>query len=46
MDVNNFHLEALKNISRRHFLRESAAGLGAAALGSLMSGCTAKTTPG
>src|SRR5687768_5312224 len=43
MDLNNFHLEGLKNISRRHFLRESAAGLGAVALGSLMSGCTAKS---
>src|SRR6188768_3214289 len=43
MDLNNFGLEALKNISRRHFLRESAAGLGAVALGSLMAGCTTKT---
>src|SRR5262245_61653970 len=43
MDLNNFRLEALKNISRRHFLRESAAGLGAVALGSLMSGCTSNS---
>jgi hypothetical protein len=33
------NLEAMQNISRRHFLRESAAGLGAVALGSLMSAC-------
>jgi hypothetical protein len=33
------NLEALQDISRRHFLRESAAGLGAAALGSIMSAC-------
>lgn len=33
------NLEALQNISRRHFLRESAAGLGAVALGSIMSAC-------
>lgn len=36
--------EALKNISRRHFLRESAAGLGAVALGGLF-GCDPKTSP-
>jgi hypothetical protein len=33
----NHNLEALQNLSRRHFLRESAAGLGAIALGSLFS---------
>lgn len=33
------NLDALQNISRRHFLRESAVGLGAVALGSLMSAC-------
>src|SRR5688572_5223318 len=43
MDLNNFRLEALKSISRRHFLRESAAGLGVAALGSLLPGCTSKS---
>src|SRR5688572_25930862 len=32
-------LESLKNISRRHFLLESAAGLGAVALGAMFSGC-------
>src|SRR5688572_33242500 len=44
MDLNNYRLEALKNISRRHFLRESAAGLGIAALGSLLPGCTSKSS--
>ncbi|HZB14058.1 MAG TPA: DUF1501 domain-containing protein [Chryseolinea sp.] len=43
MDLNDFRLEALKNISRRHFLRESAAGLGAAALGTFLAGCTSKS---
>ena len=43
MNLNDFRLEALKNISRRHFLRESAAGLGAAALGTLLAGCTSKS---
>jgi hypothetical protein len=36
--------EHLKNISRRHFLLESAAGLGAAALGTFMFGCNSKST--
>jgi hypothetical protein len=44
MDLNDFRLEALKNISRRHFLRESAAGLGAAALGTFLAGCTSKSS--
>ena len=44
MEPFNFQLEALKNISRRHFLRESAAGLGAAALGSLLSACGSSST--
>ena len=33
------NFEALQNISRRHFLKESAAGLGAVVLGSLMAAC-------
>ena len=37
-----FDLEQLKNISRRHFLWESAAGLGAAALGTFLAGCDAR----
>src|SRR5688572_26656710 len=36
--------ESLKNISRRHFLLESAVGLGGVALGSLMFGCSSKPT--
>lgn len=32
--------EALKNISRRHFLWESAAGIGSVALASLFGGCS------
>ena len=32
-------LEHLQHISRRHFLMESAAGLGAVALGGFMGGC-------
>lgn len=35
--------DALQNISRRHFLKESAAGLGAVALGSLMAACNTGT---
>jgi len=34
----------LKNISRRHFLLESAGGLGAAALGTFMFACNSKPT--
>lgn len=34
--------EELKNISRRHFLWESAAGLGATALGALLGSCSTK----
>lgn len=34
--------EELKNISRRHFLWESAAGLGGAALGALLGSCSTK----
>ncbi|SHG46215.1 Protein of unknown function [Chryseolinea serpens] len=37
-----FDIEQLKNISRRHFLWESAAGLGAAALGTFLAGCDAR----
>lgn len=36
--------EHLKNISRRHFLLESAAGLGAATLGTFMFGCNSRST--
>lgn len=37
----NQNIEHLQNISRRHFLLESAAGLGVAALGSMLgAGCT------
>jgi hypothetical protein len=39
MRFDDNRLGALKNISRRHFLRESAAGLGAVALGSFLSSC-------
>jgi hypothetical protein len=44
MANENLNSEQLKNISRRHFLLESATGLGAAALGSLMFGCNSKPT--
>jgi hypothetical protein len=37
------NLDNLKNISRRHFLMESAAGIGAVAFGSLFSGCQSPT---
>jgi len=37
------YIEQLKNISRRHFLWESAAGLGAVALGSFLGGCNSRT---
>jgi hypothetical protein len=43
MAEESSHFEHLKNISRRHFLLESAVGLGAAALGSLMAGCSTKS---
>jgi hypothetical protein len=43
MDDEKIHSD-LKNISRRHFLLESAAGLGAAALGTFMLGCNSKPT--
>jgi hypothetical protein len=46
MEESDFNLEKLKHMSRRHFLMESAAGLGAAALGSLMIGCKPDSTPG
>src|SRR5689334_13131816 len=36
-------LENLKNISRRHFLMESAAGIGALALGAMLGGCGSPT---
>jgi hypothetical protein len=38
----NHKLEHLQNISRRHFLLESALGLGAVALGGFMGGCGPK----
>lgn len=41
----HFNIEYLKNISRRHFLRESAVGLGAVALGSLLGGCKNSSSP-
>ncbi|HEX5171123.1 MAG TPA: DUF1501 domain-containing protein [Cyclobacteriaceae bacterium] len=37
------NLENLRNISRRHFLLESAAGIGVAALGTLFVGCQSST---
>ncbi len=36
------HLSHLRQVSRRHFLSESAAGLGAIALGGLLGGCVSK----
>lgn len=44
--MNNYNrkIEELKQISRRHFLLESAAGLGAAALASFMGSCAPKTS--
>lgn len=44
MNKNKINIEQLRNLSRRHFLLESAAGLGAAALGTFMSGCVPKNT--
>jgi hypothetical protein len=41
---NDLNLDHLKNISRRHFLLESAAGLGAVAFGTFMGGCKSKPT--
>jgi hypothetical protein len=41
--MNHKH-EHLQNISRRHFLLESAVGLGAVALGGLMAGCVPKNS--
>jgi len=38
--------ESLKNISRRHFLFESAAGLGAIAFGSILGGCSGNAASG
>lgn len=35
------NIDELQHISRRHFLLESAAGLGVAALGSMLGGCAA-----
>ena len=35
-------VEQLRNVSRRHFLKESAAGIGAVALGTLLGSCGAK----
>ena len=39
MEDKYFNIEQLKRVSRRHFLMESAAGLGAAALGTLLGSC-------
>ena len=44
MGDEHSNFDQLRNISRRHFLLESAAGLGAAALGTLMFGCNSKKT--
>lgn len=44
IDMKNLNFEHLQNISRRHFLLESAAGLGAAALASFIGGCTPDST--
>ena len=44
MDKTKFNLDHLQQISRRHFLFESAAGLGAAALGSFMASCAPKNS--
>src|SRR5687767_7550342 len=42
-----FDIEQIRKLSRRHFLLESAAGIGAAALGTLIGGCQSKaSTPG
>src|SRR3984957_12562779 len=38
--VNEARARALSYVARRHFLKESAMGLGALALGALMPGCT------
>ena len=38
--MGNSSFERLQHISRRHFLLESAAGMGAAALASFIGGCT------
>lgn len=40
--MNQIDFSKLQSISRRHFLLESAAGLGAVALGSLLGGCSTK----
>src|SRR5688572_5340152 len=45
MDKHKLNLETLRQISRRHFLMESAAGLGAAALGTFMGSCVPKNGP-
>jgi hypothetical protein len=37
-----FHAVDLQQLSRRHFLKESAAGMGVAALGLLLGGCGSK----
>lgn len=41
-----FELQSLQAISRRHFLVESAMGLGAAALGAMLGGCTTGSSKG
>jgi hypothetical protein len=44
MNKNELNLEGLRQLSRRHFLVESAVGLGAAALGTFMGSCTGLNT--
>jgi hypothetical protein len=44
MIKNELNLDALRQLSRRHFLVESAVGLGAAALGTLMGSCAGQNT--
>ena len=42
--MKKINTENLQHISRRHFLLESAAGLGAAALASLIGGCSSESS--
>ncbi|HQQ96332.1 MAG TPA: DUF1501 domain-containing protein [Cyclobacteriaceae bacterium] len=44
--MSPFELQSLQAISRRHFLVESALGLGAAALGAMLGGCTTGSSKG
>src|SRR3982750_3424240 len=41
--VNEANKKALNFYSRRHFIKESAMGLGALALGSMLAGCGSKS---